>query len=102
MISSSNFELAIDATIVVGFDLIKDFSQFEYTDYWVLTQTNKMFLCLSQIPSSNTNPFITAISLVPIFPDTNSPPYENLYCGMHYCMHFPMELWWQWIPWVLT
>jgi hypothetical protein len=87
MISSSIFELAIDATIV-GFNLINDFSQFEYAEYWVLSHTNKMSLCLSQIPSSNTNPFITAISLVPIFPDTNSHPYENLYCGMHYCMHF--------------
>jgi hypothetical protein len=54
MISSSIFELAIDATIV-GFNLINDFSQFEYAEYWVLSHTNKMSLCLSQIPSSNTN-----------------------------------------------
>jgi hypothetical protein len=82
-----NFELAIDAT-TIGFDLINDFSQFEYAEYWVSTQINKMSLCLSRIPSSNTNPFITAVSLVPIFPDTNSHPYENLYRGMHYRMHF--------------
>ncbi|CAK9216337.1 unnamed protein product [Sphagnum troendelagicum] len=82
-----NFELAIDATIV-GSNLVSDFAQFQYAEYWVLTQTNVMSLCLSRIPSSNTNPFITAISLVPIYPNINSTAYECLYGGLYYHTHF--------------
>jgi hypothetical protein len=82
-----NFELAIDATIV-GSNFITDFAQFQYAEYWVLTQTNVVSLCLSRIPSSNTNPFITAISLVPIYPNINSPAYEYLYGGVYYHTHF--------------
>jgi hypothetical protein len=78
-----NFELAIDATIV-GSNFITDFAQFQYAEYWVLTQTNAMSLCLSRIPSSNTNPFITAISLVPIYPNINSTAYESLFGGLYY------------------
>ncbi|CAK9218329.1 unnamed protein product [Sphagnum troendelagicum] len=82
-----NFELAIDATIV-GSNLVSDFAQFQYAEYWVLTQTNVMSLCLSRIPSSNANPFITAISLVPIYPNINSTAYECLYGGLYYHTHF--------------
>ncbi|KAH8971561.1 hypothetical protein BDL97_02G149800 [Sphagnum fallax] len=82
-----SFELAIDATIV-GSNFVSDFAQFQYAEYWVLTQTNVMSLCLSRIPSSNTNPFITAISLVPIYPNINSTAYECLYSGLYYHTHF--------------
>ncbi|KAH9541931.1 hypothetical protein CY35_14G090000 [Sphagnum magellanicum] len=82
-----DFELAIDATIV-GSNFITDFEIFQYAEYWVLTQTNVMSLCLSRVPSSNTNPFITAISLVPIYPNINSTAYEYLYGGGHYHTQF--------------
>jgi hypothetical protein len=82
-----NFELAIDATIV-GSNFITDFAQFQYAEYWVLTQSNVVSLCLSRIPSSNTNPFITAISLVPIYPNINSSAYEYLYGRVYYHTHF--------------
>ncbi|CAM6057654.1 unnamed protein product [Sphagnum tenellum] len=82
-----NFELAIDATIV-GSNFVTDFAQFQYAEYWVLTQTNVLSLCLSRIASSNTNPFITAISLVPIYPNINSTAYECLYGGYYYHTHF--------------
>ncbi|KAH8937548.1 hypothetical protein BDL97_16G034400 [Sphagnum fallax] len=82
-----DFELAIDATIV-GSNFITDFAIFQYAEYWVLTQTTVMSLCLSRVPSSNTNPFITAISLVPIYPNINSPAYENLYGGAYYHTQF--------------
>ncbi|KAH9541955.1 hypothetical protein CY35_14G090500 [Sphagnum magellanicum] len=82
-----DFELAIDATIV-GSNFITDFAIFQYAEYWVLTQTNVMSLCLSRVPSSNTNPFITAISLVPIYPNINSTAYKNLYGGVYYHTQF--------------
>ncbi|CAK9271121.1 unnamed protein product [Sphagnum jensenii] len=82
-----DFELAIDATIV-GSNFITDFAIFQYAEYWVLTQTNVMSLCLSRVPSSNTNPFITAISLVPIYPNINSYAYKNLYGGVYYHTQF--------------
>ncbi len=82
-----NFELSIDATIV-GSNFITDFAQFQYAEYWVLTQTNVLSLCLPRVPSSNTNPFITAISLVPIYPNINSTAYEYLYGGAYYHTHF--------------
>ncbi|KAH9541936.1 hypothetical protein CY35_14G090100 [Sphagnum magellanicum] len=82
-----DFELAIDATIV-GSNFTTDFTKFQYAEYWVLTQTNVMSLCLSRVPSSNTNPFITAISLVPIYPNINSLAYENLHAGYYYHTHF--------------
>ncbi|CAM6057655.1 unnamed protein product [Sphagnum tenellum] len=82
-----NFELAIDATIV-GSNFVTDFAQFQYAEYWVLTQTNVLSLCLSRIASSNTNPFITAISLVPIYPNIDSTAYECLYGGYYYHTHF--------------
>ncbi|KAH9541960.1 hypothetical protein CY35_14G090600 [Sphagnum magellanicum] len=82
-----DFELAIDATIVAS-NFITDFAQFQYAEYWVLTQTNVMSLCLSRVPSSNTNPFINAISLVPIYPNINSTAYEYLYGGYYYHTQF--------------
>jgi hypothetical protein len=82
-----DFELAIDATIVAS-NFITDFAQFQYAEYWVLTQTNVMSLCLSRVPSSNTNPFINAISLVPIYLNINSTAYECLYGGLYYHTQF--------------
>ncbi|KAH9541939.1 hypothetical protein CY35_14G090200 [Sphagnum magellanicum] len=82
-----DFELAIDATIV-GSNFITDFAQFQYAEYWVLTQTNVTSLCLSRVPASNTNPFITAISLVPIYPNINSTAYGYLYSGGYYHTQF--------------
>ncbi|CAK9198322.1 unnamed protein product [Sphagnum troendelagicum] len=82
-----DFELAIDATIV-GSNFITDFAQFQYAEYWVLTQTNVMSLCLSRVPSSNTNPFITAISLVPIYPNNSSLAYQYLNNRLYYHTHF--------------
>jgi hypothetical protein len=82
-----DFELAIDATIV-GSNFITDFAIFQYAEYWVLTQTTVMSLCLSRVPSSNTNPFINAISLVPIYLNINSTAYECLYGGLYYHTQF--------------
>jgi hypothetical protein len=82
-----DFELAIDATIV-GSNFITDYTKFQYAEYWVLTQTNVTSLCLSRVPSSNTNPFITAISLVPIYPNINSTAYLYLYDRAYYHTYF--------------
>jgi uncharacterized protein YjbI with pentapeptide repeats len=81
-----DFELAIDATIV-GSNFITDFAQFQYAEYWVFTQTNVTSLCLSRFPFSG-NPFITAISLVPIYPNINSTAYGYLYGGAYYHTFF--------------
>ncbi|CAM6003260.1 unnamed protein product [Sphagnum balticum] len=81
------FELAIDATIVDS-NFITDFAQFQYAEYWGFTETNVMSLCLSRVPSSNANPFITAISLVPIYPNNSSLAYQFLYGGLYYHTHF--------------
>jgi hypothetical protein len=82
-----DFELAIDASIV-GSNFITDFAQFQYAEYWVLTQTNVMSLCLSRVPYSYANPFITAISLVPIYPNNSSLAYHFLQGGLYYHTHF--------------
>jgi hypothetical protein len=62
-LTSPSFDLAIDGTIVDSI-FIGDPFNFQYKEYWVLSQNNVISLCLSR-DSSTTNPFISAISLVP-------------------------------------
>jgi hypothetical protein len=61
-LTSPSFHLAIDGTIVNSI-FIGDPFDFQYKEYWVLSQTNVISLCLSR-DSSKTNSFISAISLV--------------------------------------
>lgn len=74
-----SFEMAVDGTIVAS-NFITEANVMAYQQVTYVAQTNFTFLCLSR-DATNTNPFISAISLVNVSatPDVVDNIYERYY-----------------------
>ncbi len=74
-----SFEMAVDGTIVAS-NFTTEANKMVYQEVTYVAQTNFTFLCLLR-DATNTNPFISAISLVNVFatPDMVDNIYERYY-----------------------
>jgi len=83
-----SFEMAVDGTIVAS-NFTTQAYVMAYQEVTYVAQTNFTFLCLSR-DATNTNPFISAISLVnvSVTPDMVDNLYENYYYLTQYRWNF--------------